>query len=162
MDDVCFPKGNEEKFVEIAEKLNLRELFCIYHDKRKATEISSKLKTKLKVLCGYTEKKHGIFEEICIINYTKKFGFLPDLRIPITQVHIKELANMDLPLILQVGLLKNLKKAELANKMSFILKLCHKYKVEVIVSSCAASPYLLISPHEAQSILKTLCATANY
>jgi hypothetical protein len=154
--DICFPNGNEDKFIVVAEQLNLHGLVFIYSDKRKAAETNSGLNCRLTVFCGFFEKKRGVFDEICIINGTKRFGYLADLRVPITQVHIKELAEADLPLILQIGILKNQKRAELANKLSFILDLCNKYKVCVVASSCTNSPFLLLSQVGAGAILKTL------
>jgi hypothetical protein len=160
--DVCFPKGNEDKFIEVAERLDLKGLLFIYSDKRKATEIKSRLNCKLNAFCGFVEKKRGIFYEICVVNETKKFSYLPDFKIPVTQVHIKELAGFGFPLILQAGLIKNQKKAELCSRLSLVLDLCHKYGVRVVVASCATSPFLLLSCYGARAILKTLGSTKKY
>jgi hypothetical protein len=156
--DICFPSSNEQEFIAVAEKIGTGSLFFIYKDRRIIKGIRLPKTEKINVFIGFIEKKTGAFEQISFADSTKKISYFSDARFPITQVHIKDLAVLGLPLVLPVGRIIKQKNPDIRKRLPLILLLCHKYKVNVIAASSAIFPYDLIPDKDIVSALKILGA----
>jgi hypothetical protein len=148
--DVCFPKNNELLFANIAEKLGINGLLFIYSDKRSITNMKQKNNLKFGGFYGFLEKKSDFFEQINVEGKMVLIFKTDTISSP-TQVHIKELGALSIPLIIPLVW-------PIRQRLPLVLELCYKHGIKIAPSCCATFPYGLRPSYETASMFKMLGA----
>jgi len=151
--DVCFPKNNEEKFIEIAKKLSINSLLFIYEDKIrkfvdkdiKIFQISKKSKLIFTNKLNFHSKKKKVYY---FDNFINKKNFHAPSKI-ITQVHTKEFDTFGF------SFSYFLKKRDM-ELFKFLFVLLKKYNKNVFFASFAKFPYELRSESNLISFAKLI------
>lgn len=169
--DICFPKNNENEFIEIAKKLSTKALCFVYDDYRKIKVLKS---TKIKIynaINTISDKKINmnyfqfsndlkLISNKKIINYIDETSLkIRNFHIPIkdiTQVHMKEYRDKNKILGISFNSIFTKKDNDLIEKLTFIIKLAQKYNVDVFIASFAQSPFFLRSNNELKSFARIL------
>jgi hypothetical protein len=164
--DVCFPNKNEEKFIEIAKKLGTSCLCFVYDSPSKAKMVED---NEIKIFYGFISVKNkeslvfssnfpqGIFSMKNTVFFIRDFenskkSFFTPLPL-INQVIIKEAYDkgnslgFGLPLII-----KSKSYPKKISQVCFLMRLCKKYGVNVVIASFSYFPYELRSEKELSSI----------
>lgn len=149
--DVCIPKNNEEEFITIAKKLNIKGL-CFIDGKIKEYNfktIFGSLK-KGKLLFEPLNKNIGNKKRVYYYtsNKSKSFHF-PSYLTQVTIKKIKENNSIFLIPLFEV-------KQENIEELVFLIKLCEKYKIRFSFASFASSPYELRPEKELVFLSKNL------
>ena len=143
--DICYPKNNEDKFIEIANKLSTKEL-CFVYDKH----VYYKKRINLKVESLSREIKKNI---IYYYEPDNRFGFHAPVK-NINQVVMKNLAATN-P-ILGISFNSIQKNPKSINQIKFVIDLAKKYNIDVFFASFAHSPFKLRSKNELASVLNII------
>ena len=175
--DICYPKKNERKFIEIAKKLNTKALCFVYREEKNVSKVDSdiqlyhaleikntnKLK-KLKDIDFFVSSKisRNIPNKKKIVYYYSPGTKTKSFHYPIDKSHVlfKELKEKDILVGLSFNeILKCTKFPAIIEKTAFFLKLCEKYKVKVFIGSFADTPYELRSRKDLEAVLDVLKLT---
>jgi hypothetical protein len=147
--DVCFPRGNEEKFLDTAKKLSIRSVCFIYYDSNKIKKAEKK---GIAVYSGgYKNSKQReldvIFSDNLMENrqFGEKIVFFLDIerffqKNKLTQVMIKELAASKKLVGVPISQIFNKPSVDILEKLRMFIRLCKKYKVPLYLASFAESP----------------------
>ena len=168
--DVCFPRNNEKRFIEIGEKIGTKGLVFLYDNKSKIPKIkNSKIKTWQFCLNNnqdYSGKEiifrnnlENISKKKNIIYFYEGFKkIIKNFHSPtknITQVKIKTLKEQEKLFGISFNYILTCSAEEL-EIMSFILRLCMKYNLTLFLASFAKNPLALRSEQELKSVLNEL------
>jgi hypothetical protein len=146
--DVCFPRENEEKYIEIAKKLGTGGLLFVYNEKSKIRVLG--VSSAIKLYYGVMDK--GQARTFSIQPSGKRIIIYDqEDRTPVTQVHAKEAAAGG-KLIMFPSSSMNPANREWFKRASLMFRLCKKYKIPAAVSSYARSPYTLTAKSELYSM----------
>ncbi|MCF7866430.1 hypothetical protein K9L67_02480 [Candidatus Woesearchaeota archaeon] len=170
--EICIPNKNEEKFIEIAEKLDIKELIFLYNNKEAdLTKIQEK--TKIKILTGKLDKKNpkqttfckGTRQNIEDKNCTHIYGLetieekehYHYRKSGMNQVHAKLIKEKNKTLVFDIEKILESKEPEkILGRMKQNLKLAKKYDLKIIICSMATKPENLRTTKHYQALIKTL------
>jgi hypothetical protein len=159
MADICFPKNNEEKYVEIARKLSIESLIFVYEREPVKTEghcngllvrdnVKGKADFFFSKLPAKTVRKNIIY---FFEGTEEKRSFHFPMR-SITQVGVKELRNS----VVGISFNHILKNPAGFERLSHFVRMCNKYKVNMFVASFARHPFELRGKRELMAFSKLI------
>ena len=165
--DICFPKNNEEAFIDTAKKLSTDGLCFIYDNVKDIRRITDKdIRTYsglvVKDVSGSKAEAAGIILCSDMRNISKNekihYFFLPEKKgkksfhfpVRVTQVTFKELRDKNK--MLGISFNSVLRNPLLLEKTAFAMMLCRKYKVKMFIASFARDPYELRGKYELMSL----------
>lgn len=180
MMDIVFSKNNEQKFIEMAEKLGITELTFVYSlTNFKRTKFQTKIKIKFGIIAKENEiiKAKNKADYVFYENNEKTRHVVEKFR-PAAVFNLENSPKKDFVHHRNSGLnhilaaLMREKKVAVAFSFSEILhsrkreilmgriaqniRLCKKYKVKMISASFASHPYEMRSPLELKSFFEKL------
>ncbi len=182
MIDVCFPKNNEEEFVNIAKRLGTDTLIFVYDDpkkfynKKSSINILNALITTAKNVVKARNKSDlvllksdGINDRLAFeqtkpdiifnLEEVQRKDFIHQRASGLNHIHAK-LANKNQIIIgfSFNSLLKNtgIERARIIGRMIQNIEICRKYKVNVGIASFATQPYELRNLHDMEAFFITL------
>ena len=144
--DLCYANGNEKEFLEVAKRVATLNM-CFLGGKVSFNFNSGKT-PKFFDFESVIQKN-----SVCIIQNLKKDRKF-NAPMKINHVYIKELKENDC--IVGVSFNHALKNPLNFEKIKFIVKLCKKYKVPVLIGSFARNPYEIRAKQELLSFSKSL------
>lgn len=173
--DIVFPKGNENEFIELAEKLGYDSVVFAYENAGDIPEL--KLKTKIKIKVGLVAGEKGIqkakkkadivlfkstgndrwvFEKsdadiIFGLEEAQKKDYMHHRASGLNQVLCKIAAKKNKIIGFDFSSVLNatgMLKAQIIGKIRQNAKFCRKYKVKTALASFAKSPYGMRAPND--------------
>ena len=180
MQDIVFPKNNEEKFIAMAKKLGINELVFVYP----FVDFSrKKFDTKIKLKFGIIAKENEIhkaknkadhvfyendektrhvvekFKPAAVFNLENSFkrDFVHHRNSGLNHIIAKLMYDKKVAIAFSFSEILNSKKREiLLGRIAQNIRLCKKYKVKMITASFAKDPYEMRSNVELKSFFKKL------
>lgn len=181
--DVCFPKNNEQEFIDIAKKLGTKSLIFVYEftnfkdldeKKKKLSEIKSikvdlgvmvndktveKLQKNDDYIFARTPSKNLIESKKTYILFDFEMQDKPDFlhhrNSGLNQVIANEMKDKILGISFSTYL-NSINKGIILGRMKQNAKIAKKYKVKTFVLSFAKHPYELRSEHELEAFKKII------
>lgn len=170
--EVCVPNKNEEKFIEIAEKLGIKTLMFLYSGKEPNLE-KIKEKTKIKLLTGKLDKKtpktinfcEGTRKNIEDKNCTHIYGLetiepkehYHYRKSGLNQVHAKLIKEKNKTLVFDIEkIIESEEKPKLLGRMKQNLLFAKKYKLNILICSMATKPENLRTKKHYEALIRTL------
>jgi RNase P/RNase MRP subunit p30 len=173
--DIVFPRGNEEEFIEIAEKLGYSAIIFAYGktDKLPESMPNSKLKIFTAIVCEEKEiQKAKNKADIVLVKSTGNDRWVlekskADVLFGLEEVHRKDFMHhrasglnqvlcriaakkgkkigLSFSSVLNSG---SMLRAQIMGKMMQNIRFCRKFKVGMVIASFAKKPYEMRSPGE--------------
>lgn len=179
MNDIVFPGGNENEFIEMAKRLGYDSLVFVYEDKKKIRKFTSSFPVKTAILCppkkihgtnsaGHLSfvRGHGTAREAIERSAHCIFGIEDERR---DSMHYRRsgLNQVLCKLANSKGVAVGFSFAEILNtrrwKRSLVLgrmmqniRLCRKYKVKMLIGSFADDPMKMRSAHDLRSFFHVI------
>jgi|TARA_Y100000310_G_scaffold226034_1_gene228114 hypothetical protein len=178
--DIVFPKNNEKEFIEIAEKLGHKSLCFVYRLKRFKNSYDSKIKLNFGVLAEPNEvRKAKKLSEFVFIKSSDKdraimennrnlflFGLEKAARhdfihhrAGLNQVLAKIACKNKIKVCISFSDVLNSEgvvRANILGRMLQNIRICRKYKVDMLVGSFASEPFDMRSAHDLKAFGKIL------
>jgi len=163
--DICIPKNNEKKFIEIAEKLGTKALLFLYDKKPKDLNDLQK-ETKVKLFFD-SKKNFAVGERKNVENKNIKFlyGFeeleekdsVHYRRSGMNQVIGKLMKDKKKILVIDMEKIISAKRNEvLLGRLKQNLVLAKKYKLDLIICSFATKPENLRSGKDYEALIRVM------
>jgi RNase P/RNase MRP subunit p30 len=168
MIDIVFPDGNEKQFIEMAKKLGYSGL-CFIYTAVKKTDIKSDIEIFNGVLCKNKLKKADFVllesnnrvllkkKPNAIINIEGERDFIHQRDSGLDQVICKEMHKYGVKYAVPFSAILNSDdKARLLGRVIQNIRLCKKYKVDVLIASFAEKPYEMRNAQDLIAFSRTL------
>ncbi|PIN79604.1 hypothetical protein COV16_03300 [Candidatus Woesearchaeota archaeon CG10_big_fil_rev_8_21_14_0_10_34_8] len=164
MKDIVFPKNNEEEFIAIAKRLGMKELLFVYQSPKEKKNTTKKITIKTAIISTPNQLKSGnanasntivrsdpdkdrwIIEKIKPkimfgFEFQDRNDFMHHRNSGINHVTAKLMAKNKITYGFPVAdLINSTKQGVILGRMKQNIKLCKKYKVEIILASFASDP----------------------
>jgi len=178
--DIVIPNNNEKEFVSIAKKLNYKKLVFLYD-----TETENKIKdTNIEIETGLLVTQKNLNKRIKV-EFTASKGskynreiieklkpsiifeiesengrdFIHHRRSGLNQVLCKLMQQNKIAYGISISSILNSKnKAVTLGRIAQNIRLCRKYKIEIITASFAQNPFEMRSKHDIESLFKMINA----
>lgn len=168
MREIVFPNGNEEEFVDMAEKLGYSELFFVYDINKRGIEekikpLEKKTKIRLSVIYITKNSKHNIKNKTIIMESSsknrhvieskktqaifnlenqKREDFIHHRAAGLNQVLCKLAKEKNIIIGFSFrSILNSKERYKVIGRMVQNIKLCKKYKTDMVFASYAKKPY---------------------
>lgn len=157
MIDIVFPRGNEQKFVEMAERLRYSSLCFVYENERNVPNLENS-KVRIFKAFAYGKDKKGFLlarssEKDRHLIESRSVGLIYDFELLQRSQLNHILAQLCHDKGVFVGfsfnsIINSGQRDKLIGKMAKHIELCRKYKVKMVLGSFASDPYGMRSPHD--------------
>ena len=185
MPEIVFPKDNENEFIKLAEKLDIKELFFIYQFQKDIRSLNSKVKdlqksTKIKLRLGIFASSKDIFKARQSANFVitdsndqsifekarpnivfnleqqEKKDHTHFRSSGFNQVLAKAAHKNKITIGFSLSSLNTNKRTLILGRMLQNLRFCKKYKVNTVFACFSSDPWDLRSEKDRISLLNLL------
>lgn len=172
MQDIVFPEGNEQDFLDMAKLLGYDTLYFCYPDRRDVPEgakparlfdmkTASKAGNVLSVAYALENTRHYLEKTRVHVIFGMEGSYRPDFMHHRNSGLNHVLASIAHERGKTIGfsfseILRSKKRHILLGRMMQNIRLCRKYKVKTFIGSFARDPYDMRSPHDLKAFFREL------
>ncbi len=171
--DIVFPRNNENRFVELAERLGYGQLVFVYENALPKLSINTKIKIVQKkaknFLAEGNEKARSYLEGsniqlIYALEDKQKKDYLHQRASGLNQVLCKIAKEKNKTIGFSFSMIlksRGMERARIIGRIMQNIMLCRKYKVKIFIGSFAESPFEMRAPKDLQAFFQSIGMTGK-